>query len=110
MRVAASRVAALDAVSATREHAGRCVRALPVSLSVLKRIGVACGAAASVMGGCAGLRSRKNSAQKAVKDSSSAASGVLQIVLQLVGPMLLPVLQRYLAKRASGAQGKTVGF
>lgn len=105
MRVAESRVAALDAVTSTREHVGRCVRALPV----LKRVAIVAGAAASVVGVCAGLRSRKKSAQKIASGTTSAA-GMLQIVMQLAGPMLLPVVQKYLAKRASETQGKTVSF
>lgn len=109
MRVAESRIAALDAVTSTRDHAGRCVRALPVSLSVLKGVGIAAGTAASVVGVCAGLRGRKKSAQKMVSKSSSFA-GVLQVLMQIAGPFMLPMLQKYLVKHSAGTQGKTVGF
>ncbi len=112
MRVAESRIAVLESVTSSREQCSRCVRALPVSLPVLKRIGVAAGAAASVLGLCAGLRSKKKAAQKAVGKSPSIGF-VLQAVLQVFGPMLLPLLQKKVMNQAGGGksnQGKPLSF
>lgn len=98
MRVAASRVAMLDAVSATRGHAVACVNALPVSPATVLKLGAAAGAAASVMGAMAGWRRKKKVAeQKAVKPNSSLGM-LLQLALQLATPVLLPRLQQYLQK------------
>lgn len=95
MRVAASRVAVLDAVSATRGHAAACVKALPVSPATVLKLGAAAGAAASVMGAMAGLRRKKKAAeQKAAKPNSSLGM-LLQLAVQLATPVLLPKLQQY---------------
>ena len=103
MRVAASRVAVLDAVGATQKHANGCVRALPVSPAVLMRIGAAAGAAASVMGTLAGLRHRRKVAEKAAVASGTSVTSV-KLILQLLSPVILPVLQSWLQKTMSRNQ------
>lgn len=111
IRVAESRVAALDAVTASKEHASRCVKSLPVSPSVLKRIGLAAGAAASVMGALAGLRKRKKTAEKRAEKSPASACVFL---VQMLSPVLLPFLQRFLQKsvlnQGSSVSGKRSDF
>lgn len=104
IRVAESRVAVLDSVSASYEHAARCVRALPVSPAVLKKAGVAAGAAASVMGIFAAWRRKKRTAEKtAVK--SGVAGVLVPMLLQSVMPMILPLLQNALSKHSADAAG-----
>ncbi len=98
MRVAASRVAVIDSISATRTHAGRCVSALPVSLPALKKIGVALGSAAAAVGVCAGIRKKKKAAEIKTANSSSS-SFILQLLLQVLGPVLLPMAQKALQKK-----------
>ncbi len=108
MRVAASRIAVLDSISSTREHAGRCVRALPVTPATLKKIGVAAGAAASVLGVCAGLRKKKKAAE--IKAGKNSPTGLIfQVLLQVLGPVLLPVVQRALSKQVHTAQDSSLG-
>ena len=108
MRVAASRVAVLDSITATRDHAGRCVRALPVSLATLKKAGVIAGTAATVMGVCAGLRSKKKAAER--KTGRTSTSGLaFQILLQVLGPALLPMVQRALNKQTQAGQDCSPG-
>lgn len=104
MRVAASRVAVVDAVASTQRHAGSCVKALPVSPSTIMRIGAAAGAAASVIGALAGLRRRRKAAEKVAAASSGVSGLTFQIIMQLLGPVLLPVLQRFIQKVTAGTQ------
>ena len=104
MRVAASRVAMVDAVASTQRHAESCVRSLPVSPSTIARIGAAAGAAASVMGTLAGLRRRRKAAEKAAAASSGVSGLTFQLLMQLLGPVLLPMLQRFIQKTAAGNQ------
>lgn len=108
MRVAASRIAVLDSVTSTREHAGRCVRALPVTPATLKKLGVAAGAAASVVGVCAGLRKKKKAAEKKAGKNSSIGL-MFQILLQVLGPVLLPVVQSVLSKQVHTANDSSLG-
>lgn len=109
VRVAESRVALIDAVHASCDHAGRCVRALPVSPATLRRIGVVAGVAASVAGACAGLRTKKKTAQK-----KTEKSGIKGLLFQMLAPILLPVVQDMLRKRMtnkmSGEAGQPYGF
>ena len=108
MRVAASRIAVLDSITSTREHAGRCVRAFPVTPATLKKIGVAAGAAASVLGVCAGLRKKKKAAE--IKAGKSSSTGLIfQVLLQVLGPVLLPVVQRALSKQVHTANDGSSG-
>lgn len=95
IRVAESRVAVLDAATASKEHASHCVRMLPVSPAALRRVGVVAGAAASVMGVLAGLRKRRHTVARQVEKSAASPGAV---VIQLLLPFLLPVLQRSLQK------------
>ncbi len=104
MRVAASRVAVVDAVASTQSHVGSCVRALPVSPAVIMRIGAVAGTAASVAGALAGLRRRRKAAEKAAAASPSISGVAFQVVMQLLGPVLLPMLQRYIQKTSIGKQ------
>ena len=98
MRVAASRVAVLDAVVATQQHAGSCVRALPISPSTIFKIGAVLGAAATVTGTLAGFRRRRIAAEKKAAAKSSSTGPLWQLALQLATPVLLPMLQRMLQK------------
>ena len=111
IRVAESRIAALDAVNASREHASRCIKAMPVSPSVLKRIGVVAGAAASVAGVLAGLRRKKKTAEKS---ASKGTVPLLAFLLQTLTPIALPMLQRSLqnlaAKQTPASPGKLNDF
>lgn len=108
MRVAASRIAVLDSITSTREHAGRCVGALPVTPATLKKVGIAAGAAASVLGVCAGLRKKKKAAEiRAGKNSSTGL--MFQILLQVIGPVLLPVVQRALSKQVNAVNDGNSG-
>ena len=111
IRVAESRVAALDAISATQEHASRCVQALPVSPATLKRVGVAVAAAASVVGVMSGLRKRK---LRAERNAANAFFATPSVLLQLISPLLLPLVQQFLQKNAdkqkSAGQGQQIGF
>ena len=102
MRVAASRVAVVDAVGSTQKHFSGCVKALPVSPSTLMRIGAAAGAAATVMGTLAGLRKRRNAAEKAA--AAKRPSGTPQLIIQFLGPVLLPIIQRWLQKAITQGQ------
>lgn len=104
MRVAESRVSVLDAVGATRSHAVACVRALPISPSLLMKLGAAAGAAASVAGFVASLRRKKKLAEMKASSSSSYTS-LLPMVLQLAAPVLLPLLQGMLKKISNPPQG-----
>lgn len=104
MRVAASRVAVVDAVASTQRHAGSCVKALPVSPAAIMRIGAAAGAAASVIGALAGLRRRRKAAEKVAAASPGVSGLAVQVIMQLLGPVLLPVLQRYIQKATVGTQ------
>lgn len=104
MRVAASRVAVVDAVASTQRHVGSCVRALPVSPATIMRIGAAAGAAASVVGALAGLRRRRKAAEKAAAASQGVYGLAFQVIMQLLGPVLLPMLQRFIQKTTAGAQ------
>ncbi len=101
IRVAESRVAVLDAVSSTREHAASCVKALPVSPSTLMKIGAAAGAAASVLGTISGLKRKKLAAEKKAARPSPNIGLLVQLVLQLVAPMLLPKLQHILQQKGT---------
>ena len=111
MRVAASRVAVLDAAASTRQHADRCLRSLPVSPSTIMKIAASAGAAATVMGTLAGLRRRRKAAEKKAAAKSSPAGQTLQLLWQLLVPSLLPVLQKMLQKRldtpANGGHSST---
>lgn len=102
MRVAASRVAVVDAVASTQRHVGSCVKALPVSPATIMRIGAAAGAAASVVGALAGLRRRRKAAEKAAAASPGIYGLAFQMIMQLLGPALLPVLQRFIQKSTAG--------
>ncbi len=104
MRVAASRVAVVDAVASTQRHVGSCVSALPLSPAAIMRIGAAAGAAASVVGALAGLRRRRKAAEKAAAASPGVYGTVFQIIMQLLGPVLLPMLQRFIQKTTARAQ------
>ena len=108
MHVAASRVAVLDSVTAVKERASGCVRALPVSPAVLMRVGAVAGAAASVAGTLAGLRSRKARAEK--KAASMAGGSTWSAIFRLVLPMLLPYLQKILQQRGGAGDGKRMNF
>ena len=99
IRVAESRVAVLDAVSSTREHAASCVKALPVSPSTVMKIGAAAGAAASVLGAISGLKRKKHAAEKKAASSTSNIGMLVQLALQLLAPMLLPKLQHFLQQK-----------
>lgn len=99
IRVAESRVAVLDAVSSTREHAASCVKALPVSPSTVMKIGAAAGAAASVLGAISGLKRKKQAAEKKAASPTSNIGMLVQLALQLVAPMLLPKLQHFLQQK-----------
>lgn len=110
MRVAESRVAVLDAVGETRSHAVSCVKALPVSPSLLVKLGTAAGAAATVAGFVASLRRKKKLAEMKASRATSYKS-LLPMVIQLVAPALLSLLQGKLTKASSSpAEGKTVKF
>ena len=104
MRVAASRVAVVDAVASTQSHVGSCVSALPVSPSAIMRIGAAAAAAASVVGTVVGLRRRQKAAEKSAAAAPGAAKMAYQLVMQLAGPALLSVLQRMIQKSAVKSQ------
>lgn len=112
IRVAESRISLLDAVTATRERSARCVRALPVSPAVLKRLGVAFGTAATVVGLLTGLRRRKKKAEKRVTQGGTLAS--CAAIAQMLSPLLLPTLQRclqkYTAPQPSATEGKRSDF
>lgn len=108
MRVAASRVAVLDSVSSVKEHASGCVRALPVSPSVLMRLGAAAGAAASVVGAVSGLRRRKRLAEKKVVKSGGQST--FAVAVQLLLPMLLPHLRKLLQDKAGMNGGQSMNF
>ncbi|MBR5330797.1 MAG: hypothetical protein IKV13_04835 [Akkermansia sp.] len=111
IRVAESRVAVLDAATASKEHVSRCVNALPVSPATLKRVGVMAGAAASVMGVLAGLRKRSKSAEKKVEQGgTSAVSFVAQLLLPLILPALQRSLQKVLVNQDMAARGQKIGF
>ena len=86
MRVAASRIAVLDSITSTREHAGRCVKVLPVTPATLKK---------------------KAAEIKAGKSSSTGL--IFQVLLQVLGPVLLPVVQRALGKQLHTADGGSLG-
>lgn len=111
IRVAESRVAVLDAATASREHVSRCVNALPISPATLKRVGVVAGAAASVVGILTGLRKRRKSAEKYVEKGTSSPYSFL---MQLLLPLVLPVLQRSVQKMAGNQdasnRGQKLGF
>lgn len=110
MRVAESRVSVLDAVGATRSHAVACVRALPISPSLLMKLGAAAGAAASVAGIIASLRRKRKQAEMKASSISSYKS-LLPMVLQLLAPVLLPLLQGMLKTTPGSAEeGKAVKF
>lgn len=110
MRVAESRVSVLDAVGATRSHAVACVKALPISPSLLMKLGAAAGAAASLAGFVASLRRKKKLAEMKAASSSSFTS-MLPVLLQLAAPVLLPLLQSLLKKASGTPEGeKTVKF
>ena len=102
MRVAASRVAVLDAVDSTRQHTARCVRALPVAPATLMKLGAVVGSAATVVGTLAGLRKRRRTAEKRAAGSASATS-LIQLVWQLLAPTLFPLLQQALQRKMSSA-------
>ena len=97
MHVAASRVAVLDSVTSAKEHASSCVRALPISPAVLMRAGAVAGAAASVVGAVVGLRNRRNRAEKSV--SKLSAHSALSALVQVLLPVILPRVQRYILER-----------
>lgn len=101
IRVAESRVAVLDAVSSTREHAASCVKALPVSPAMILKVGAAAGAAASVLGVLAGMKRKRAAAEKMVARHPSNASMLVQILMQVVAPFLLPKLQQVLQRKYS---------
>lgn len=104
MRVAASRVAVVDAVASTQRRVGNCVRSLPVSPATIMRIGAVAGTAASVMGALAGLRRRRKAAEKVAAASPGVYGLIFQVIMQLMGPALLPMLQRLIQKTTAGAQ------
>lgn len=108
MRVAASRVAVLDSVTSVKEHASGCVRALPVSPSVLMRLGATAGAAASVLGTLAGLRRRKRLAEK--KAAKSGSQSALIMVIQLLLPVLLPHIRKMLQDKVGVNGGQSMNF
>lgn len=114
MRVAASRVAVVDAVSATRERTSSCLKALPVSPAVLVRVGAAIGAAATVVGTLSGLRRRRKLAEKAAAKAPAPAGFIFQLLMQLLGPVLLPAIQKFLQDKAQvnifSSSGRTIGF
>ena len=99
IRVAESRVAMLDAVSSTREHAASCMKALPVSPATVMKIGAAAGAAASVLGTISGLKRKKQAAEKKAARPVSNTGMLVQLVMQLVAPMLMPKLQQFLHQK-----------
>ncbi|MBQ9829493.1 MAG: hypothetical protein IJO38_04060 [Akkermansia sp.] len=99
IRVAESRVAMLDAVSSTREHAALCVKALPVSPSTVMKIGAAAGAAASVLGAVSGLKRKKLAAEKKAARPASNTGMLVQLAMQLAAPLLLPKLQQFLHQK-----------
>lgn len=112
MRVAASRVAVLDAVSATQGHVSACVKALPVSPSMVLKIGAAAGAAVSVMGTLAGLRKKKKVAEQKASKPGATLGMMLQLAVQLATPVLLPKLQQYVQTLGSkpGAPGCSINL
>lgn len=101
IRVAESRVAVLDAVSSTREHAASCVNALPVSPSTIMKIGAAAGAAASVLGTISGLKRKKAAAEKKAARPASNTGMLVQLAMQLAAPLLLPRVQQFLQQKNS---------
>lgn len=111
MRVAESRVAVLDSVTSTREHALHCVQALPVSPATIKKVGIAAGTAASVMGACVGLRKKKKAAEAAALKTGRSGY-VWPLLVQLLGPVLLPMAQKALLKQMKSADnmGKSMNF
>ena len=114
MRVAASRVAVVDAVSSTRERTSACLKMLPVSPAVLMRAGAAVGAAATVVGTLSGFRKRRKLAEKAAAKAPAPAGMIFQLLVQFLGPILLPVIQKFVQEKAqagsTGASGRTIGF
>lgn len=114
MRVAASRVAVVDAVSSTRERTEACLKALPVSPAVLMRAGAAVGAAATVVGTLSGIRRRRKLAEKTAAKAPSSAGLTFQLLMQFFGPMLLPAIQKFLQEKthtdSSAVSGRTVRF
>lgn len=111
IRVAESRVAMLDAMSSTGSHASACVRALPVSPSIILKVGAAVGTAATVMGTLAGLRRKKKIAEKQASKSVATYSSVLSMAMQLLAPLLLPSLQKMLQSQiARSAQGRSLNL
>lgn len=107
MRVAASRVTLIDSAAAVREHASGCVRALPVSPATLMRLGAVAGAAASVAGTMAGLRRRKKQAENRVA-GTKGSFGSISMLLQLLLPVVLPHLRRYMQSRTG--EGQSMNF
>lgn len=114
IRVAESRVAALDAVVTTQQQLSRCIGVLPVSPSFLLKMGTAAGAAASVMGVVSVLKRKKKTAEKLVAKSGGTPAGLVPVVVQLLAPVLLPMAQRLLQKWAvrstSSGNGRSVDF
>lgn len=96
IRVAESRVAVLDAVSSTQEHAASCVKALPVSPATMMKVGAAAGAVATVVGTLAGLKRKKLAAEKKASRPASNTGMLVQLAMQLVAPLLLPRFERML--------------
>lgn len=98
MRVAASRVATLDAVSSTKEHVSRCVGSLPVSPSTLLRLGAVAGGAASALGVISALRRKKKKAEKLASRQKMPSPALFQLLMQVLAPVLIPAAQRALLK------------
>ena len=114
IRVAESRVAALDAVASTQKQLSRCIGVLPVSPSFLLKMGAAAGMAASVMGAVSVLKRKKKTAEKLAAKSGGSPAGLVPVVVQLLAPVLLPMAQRLMQKWAvrstSSVNGRPVDF
>lgn len=109
MRVAASRVAAVDAVSSTREHASRCVAALPVSPSLMLRAGAVAGAAATALGVFSALKRKRKAAEKQASRFDASAPYMWQLVMQVLAPALIPAAQRALQKWSQKGNAESNG-
>lgn len=114
IRVAESRVAALDAAASTQKQLSRCIGVLPVSPLFLIKMGTAAGAAASVVGAVSMLKRKKRTAEKLAAKSGGTPAGLVPVVAQLLAPVLLPMAQRLIQKWAArsttSGNGRSVDF
>lgn len=68
---------------------------------MILKVGAAAGAAASVLGVLAGMKRKRAAAEKMVARHPSNASMLVQILMQVVAPFLLPKLQQVLQRKYS---------